>query len=46
VAVDLKSMFLATKSAVPRLVERGGGEARWVTGQVLVIDAGLTLTTR
>jgi NAD(P)-dependent dehydrogenase (short-subunit alcohol dehydrogenase family) len=138
-AVDLKSMFLATKSAVPRLVERGGGaivcvssvaalrghgrtayaaakagvlgfvtsvavqlgpqgvrvnaiapgtvwtpmvagmgeaarerrrqasplgtegtgwdvawgavylasdEARWVTGQVLVIDAGLTLTTR
>jgi NAD(P)-dependent dehydrogenase (short-subunit alcohol dehydrogenase family) len=138
-AVDLKSMFLATKSAAPRLVERGGGavvcvssvaalrghgrtayaaakagvlgfvtsvavqlgprgvrvnaiapgmvwtpmvaglgeaarehrrrasplgtegtgwdvawgavylasdEARWVTGQVLVIDAGLTLTTR
>jgi len=21
-------------------------EARWVTGQVLVIDAGLTMTTR
>jgi NAD(P)-dependent dehydrogenase (short-subunit alcohol dehydrogenase family) len=24
-AVDLKSMFLATRSAVPRLIERGGG---------------------
>jgi NAD(P)-dependent dehydrogenase (short-subunit alcohol dehydrogenase family) len=53
-AVDLKSMLLATKAAVPALERRGASaavylampEARWVTGQTLVVDGGLTLTTR
>src|SRR5947208_7908987 len=77
-AVDLKSMLLATQAAVPALERRGGGaitcvssvaalrgagrtayaaakagvvylanaEARWITGQTLVVDGELTLTTR
>ena len=95
-AVDLKSMLLATQAAVPALERRGGGaitcvssvaalrgagrtayaaakagvlgfvvsvaiqlapkairvnaiapgKARWITGQTLVVDGRLTLTTR
>jgi len=36
-AVSLKSMLLATQAAVPALERRG---------QTLVVDGGLTLTTR
>ena len=76
-AVDLKSMLLATQAAAKPMVESVGlelrekrrkasplgtegegwdvawaavylasEEARWVTGQTLVVDGGLTLTTR
>ena len=41
-AVDLKSMFLATRSAVPRLVERGGGAVICVSSVAALRGHGRT----
>lgn len=41
--VDAK---LENAEETAKLISQEGDEARWVTGQTLVVDGGLTITTR